>query len=69
MMLTLVAPGRPQHRSAMGHAPAVRPFADLALIEPWSNRQTEGQNTKPKLAKRQMGVAHRILVVTAQTPT
>ena len=25
-----------------------------ALIEPWSNGQTEGQNTKLKLVKRQM---------------
>jgi transposase len=25
-----------------------------ALTEPWSNRQTEGHNTKLKLVKRQM---------------
>jgi transposase len=28
--------------------------AKAALTEPWSNGQTEGQNTKLKLVKRQM---------------
>ena len=29
-------------------------MVQAALIEPWSNGQTEGQNTKLKLVKRQM---------------
>lgn len=34
-----------------------------ALTEPWSNGQTEGQNTKLKLVKRQMyGRANRDLL-------
>jgi hypothetical protein len=37
-------------------SPAHRPdrAAVTAFVEPWSNGQTEGQITKPKLVKRQM---------------
>jgi hypothetical protein len=31
---------------------------EAALTEPWSNGQTEGQNTKLKLVKRQVYAEH-----------
>lgn len=33
---------------------ADRDAVQAAIIQPWSNGQTEGQITKPKLVKRQM---------------